>query len=88
MDHLSEESKERRRQIRTIKDYIEVEDLKKHMKDRSKDEELNQQMTEHLPRKEYSLRSREERSAVSYYVNQVVKNEVVQEQERQHLNMK
>ena len=88
MNHLSEESKERRRQIRRIKGYIEVEDLKKHMKDRSKDEELNQQMREHLPRKEYSPRSREKRSAVSYYVNQVVKNEVVQEQERQHLNMK
>ena len=40
MDHLSEESKKRQRQRRRIKNYIEVKDLKEHVKDRSKDEEL------------------------------------------------
>ena len=59
MDHLNEKSKEGQRQRRIIKDYIEVGDLKEHVKDRPRDEELNQQMTEHTPRKEHSLRSRE-----------------------------
>ena len=58
------------------------------MKDRSKDEELNQQMTERPLRKEYSPRSIEKQSAVSNYVSQVVRKEVGQEEERQHLNMK
>ena len=40
MDHLSEESKKRQRQRRRIKNCIEVKDLKEHVKDRSKDEEL------------------------------------------------
>ena len=56
---MSEESKEEQRQRRIIKNYIEVEDLKVHMKDRSKDEELNQQMTECPLRKGCSLRSKE-----------------------------
>ena len=50
MDHLNEEFKEGQRQRRRIKNYIEVKDLKEHGKDRPRDEELNQQMTEHLPR--------------------------------------
>ena len=87
MDHLNEESKEGQRQRRRIKDYIEVKDLKEHMKYRTRDEELNQQMTEHSPRKDYSLRSREKQSAVSNYVSQIVRSEVDQEQQRQHLNM-
>ena len=52
-----------------------------------RDEELNQQMTEHPPRKEYSLRSREKQSAVSNYVSQIVRSEVGQEQGRRHLTM-
>ena len=52
MDHLNEESKEGQRQRRRTKNCIEVKDLKEHMKDRPIDEELNQQMTEHPPRKE------------------------------------
>ena len=86
MDHLNEESKEEKDR-RRIKDYIKVEDLKEHVKDRPRDEELNQQMTEHPPRKEYSLRSIEKQSAVSNYVSQIVRSELGQEQERQHLNM-
>ena len=61
--------------------------MKEHVKDRPRDEELNQQMTEHPPRKEYSLRSREKQSAVSSYVSQIVRSEVGQEQGIQHLNM-
>ena len=57
------------------------------MKDRPRDEELNQQMTQHPPRKYYNVRSREKQSAVSNYVSQIVRNEVGQEQEKQHLNM-
>ena len=87
MDHLNEESKKRQRQRRRIKNYIEVKDLKGHVKDRPRDAELNQQMTEHPPRKEYSLRSREKQSAVSNYVSQIVRSEVGQEQGRRHLNM-
>ena len=87
MDHLNEELKEEQRQRRIIKDYIEVEDLKKHVKDRPREEELNQQMEEHPPMKKYGLRSREKRSAVSNCVSQIVRSEVGQEQERQHLNM-
>ena len=34
MDHLNEDSKEGQRQRRIIKDYVEVEDLKEHMKSR------------------------------------------------------
>ena len=34
MDHLNEDSKEGKRQRRIIKDYVEVEDLKEHMKSR------------------------------------------------------
>ena len=75
---------EGKRQRRIIKDYIEVKDLKGHVKDRPRDEE---QTTEHPPRKKYSLRSREKQSAVSNYVNQIVRSEVGQGQERQHLNM-
>ena len=76
MDHLNEEPKERQKQRRRIKNYIEVKDLKEHVKDRPRDEELNKQMTEHLPRKEYSLRSREKQSDVSNYVSQIARNEV------------
>ena len=43
-------------------------------------------MTEHPPRKEYR-RSREKQSAVSNYVSQIVRSELGQGQERQHLNM-
>ena len=57
MDPLNEDPKERQRQRRSIESCIEVEDLKEHVKDRHRDEELNQQMKEHPPRKEYSLRS-------------------------------
>ena len=67
MDHLNEESKEGQR--RRIKDNIEVKDLKEHVKDRPRDEELNQQMTELPPRKEYSLVSREEQSTVLNYIS-------------------
>ena len=67
---------------------MEVEDMKEHMKNRSIDEELNQQMTERPPRKEYSLRSRKKQSAVLNYVIQVVRSKMVQEQEGQQLNMK
>ena len=87
MDHLNEEPKLGRRQRRRIKDYIEVKDLKEHVKNRPRDGELNKQMTEHPPRKEYNLRSREKQSAVSYYVSQIVRSDVDQGQERQHLNM-
>ena len=66
---------------------MEVEDMKEHMKNRSIDEELNQQMTERPPRKEYSLRSRKKHSAVLNYVIQVVRSKMVQEQEGQQLNM-
>ena len=66
---------------------MEVEDMKEHMKNRSIDEELNQQMTERPPRKEYSLRSRKKQSAVLNYVIQVVRSKMVQEQEGQLLNM-
>ena len=45
------------------------------------------QTTEHPPRKAYSLKNRVKQSAVSNYVNQIVKSEVGQEQERQHLSM-
>ena len=55
MDHLSEESKKRQRQRRRIKNYIEVKDLKEHVKDRSKDEELK-------------MKSIEKQSSVSNYV--------------------
>ena len=72
IDHLNEESKKGQRQRRIIKNYIEVKDLKGHVKDKPRDAELNQQMTEHPPRKEYSLRSREKHSAVSNYVSQIV----------------
>ena len=87
IDHLNEESKKGQRQRRRIKNYNEVKDLKVHVKDKPRDAELNQQMTEHPPRKEYSLRSREKQSAVSNYVSQIVRSEVGQEQGRQHLNM-
>ena len=86
MDHLNKESKERLRQRRRIMD-IEVKDLNEHVKDRPRDEELNQQMTEQPPRKEYSLRSGEKQSAVSNYVSQIVRSEVGHEQQGQHLNM-
>ena len=66
VDHLN---KEGQRQRRRIKDYNEVKDLKEHLKDRPRDEELNKQMTEHPPTKEYNLRSREKQSAVSNYVS-------------------
>ena len=59
MDHLNEEFKEGQKQRRIVKDYIELKNLKEHMKGRPRDEELNEQMTEHPPRKEYSLRTRE-----------------------------
>ena len=52
------------KQRRRIKDYIEVKDLKQHVKDRPRDEKLNKQMIEHPPRKEYSLRSREKQSDI------------------------
>ena len=81
IDHVN---KERQRQRRRIKDYIEVKDLKEHLKDRPRDEELNKQMTEHPPTKEYNLRSREKQSAVSNYVSQIVRSEVGQRQQRQH----
>ena len=55
MDHLSEESKKRQRQRRRIKNYIEVKDLKEHVKDRSKDEELK-------------MKGIEKQSSVSNYV--------------------
>ena len=42
-------------------------------------------MTEHPLKKDYSLRSREKQLAMSNYVSQIVKSEVDQEQERQHL---
>ena len=87
MDYLNEASKEWKRQRSRIKNYIEVKDLKEHGKDRLRDEELNQQMTKHTPRKEYSLRSKQKQSAVSNYVSQIVRSEVDQEQRRQHLNM-
>ena len=87
MDHLNEEPKEGQRQRRRIKDYIEVKDLKEHVKNRPRDEELNKQMTEHSSRKEHNLRSREKQSAVSNYVSQIVRSDVDQGQERQHLNM-
>ena len=86
MDHLNKESKERLRQRRRIMD-IEVKDLNEHVKDRPRDEELNQQMTEQPPRKEYSLRSAEKQSAVSNYVSQIVRSELGHEQQGQHLNM-
>ena len=70
---------------RIIKEYIEVEDLKEHAKDRPRDEELNHYMTEHPLKKDYSLRSREKQLAMSNYVSQIVRSEVDQEQERQHL---
>ena len=57
------------------------------MKDRLKDEELNQQMTDCPPRKEFSPRSIEKQSAVSNYVSQVVRKEVGQEQERHEANV-
>ena len=82
MDHLNEECKEGQRQRRIIKNYTEVKDLKEHVKDRPRDEEVNQQMTEHPPRKEYSLKSREKQSAVSNYVSQIVRSEVGQKQGR------
>ena len=44
-------------------------------------------MTEHLSRKENSLKSREKQSAVSNYMSQIFGSEVGHEQERQHLNM-
>ena len=44
-------------------------------------------MTEHLSRKENSLKNREKQSAVSNYMSQIVGSEVGQEQEREHLNM-
>ena len=43
-------------------------------------------MTEHAPWKEHGLRSREKQSAVSNYVSQIVRSEIGQEKERQHLN--
>ena len=55
MDHLSEESKKRQRQRRRIKNYIEVKDLKEHVKGRSKDEELK-------------IKGIEKQSSVSNYV--------------------
>ena len=61
MGRLNKESKERQRQRKRIK---EVEDLKEHAKSRPRNEELNQQMTDYPPRKEYSLRSRKKQSAV------------------------
>ena len=81
VDHLN---KEGQRQRRRIKDYNEVKDLKEHLKDRPRDEELNKQMTEHPPTKEYNLRSREKQSAVSNYVSQIVRSDVDQRQQRQH----
>lgn len=42
-----------------IKEYTEVEDLEEYVKEKSKNEELDQQMTERPLRKEYSLMSRE-----------------------------
>ena len=81
IDHLN---KEGQRQRRRIKDYIEVKDLKEHLKDRPRDEERNKQMTEHPPTKEYNLRSREKQSAVSNNVIQIVRSEVGQRQQRQH----
>ena len=51
MDHLTENSEKEKRQRRRIKDNIEVEYLKKHVKDRPIDKKLNQQMTELPPRK-------------------------------------
>ena len=44
-------------------------------------------MTEHPLRKEYSLRRREKESAVSNYVSQIVRSEVDQEEQTQHLNV-
>ena len=44
-------------------------------------------MTEHPPRKEYSLRSMEKQSPVSNYVSQIVRSEKDQGKERQHLNI-
>ena len=55
MDHLNEEFKEGQKQRRIVKDYIELKNLKEHLKGRPRDEELNEQMTEHPP----SLRTRE-----------------------------
>ena len=49
---------------------------------------MDQKMTEHPPRKPYSLSSREKQSTVSNYVHQVVRNKVCQEQERHYLTMK
>ena len=87
MDHLNEEAKWGQKQRRRIKDYVEVQDLKEHVKDRPRDEELNRQITEHSLRKEYSLRSREKISDVLNYVSRIARSEVGQGQEKQHLNM-
>ena len=84
---LNEESKEGQRQRRITKDYIEVKDLKEHVKDRPRNEGLNKQMIEHSPRKEYSLRNIEKQSVVSNYVTSIDTTEVDHGQERQHLNM-
>lgn len=87
MDHLNEDSKEGQRQRRIIKDYVEVEDLKEHMKSRWRAESANDRTSSKERVKEYSLRSKEKQSVMSNYVIQVVRSIIVQEQERQQLNM-